>query len=339
MSDRCSFGVLIFPISVGLVMSYAYFSYTWAVVIPQFKTFANPEAAPDPGYVYSGSLATCIALFLVFNVLFWHCIASWLATIFTDPGSVPKDTPWIKGDFGIDEATEAKFNFLLEDKDKEPFSDAQVEFVRSLPVVERKRTNAKETYRFCKTCVHYKPDRTHHCRICQRCILRMDHHCPWVANCIGFNNHKPFMLFLFYAVLSAVWILGASFPRLMFVFRPVLNWGYWCSHDLLLILAYLFCLFIAIVLSIFLARNIQWVLAAMTTIERLEKYEDKNQRHRFDVTHKKFDKGEWGNWLHVFGPAWMWFWPIQPRNLKEGLYYTTTVNAPKEDTCCTAGNV
>ena len=32
-------------------------------------------------------------------------------------------------------------------------------------------------------CETYRPPRAHHCRVCRRCIRRMDHHCPWSVLC------------------------------------------------------------------------------------------------------------------------------------------------------------
>jgi palmitoyltransferase len=51
-------------------------------------------------------------------------------------------------------------------------------------------------YRFCFKCDKFKPDRTHHCLICNKCILKMDHHCPFLGICIGYYNYKVFINFI-----------------------------------------------------------------------------------------------------------------------------------------------
>ena len=34
-----------------------------------------------------------------------------------------------------------------------------------------------EAVSICKKCIKPKPPRTHHCSICNKCVLKMDHHC------------------------------------------------------------------------------------------------------------------------------------------------------------------
>lgn len=41
-----------------------------------------------------------------------------------------------------------------------------------------------ESHAMCRLCKCYKPPNSHHCRICNRCVSRMDHHCPWVSDAL-----------------------------------------------------------------------------------------------------------------------------------------------------------
>lgn len=61
--------------------------------------------------------------------------------------------------------------------------------------------NEKE---LCRKCSKLRPIRAHHCSRCNRCFMKLDHHCPWVFNCIGVANHKIFILFLIYTILSSL---------------------------------------------------------------------------------------------------------------------------------------
>lgn len=51
---------------------------------------------------------------------------------------------------------------------------------------------------------NFKPLRAHHDSVTGRCIVKFDHFCPWVGNAVGALNHKFFVLFVFYTMLSCL---------------------------------------------------------------------------------------------------------------------------------------
>ncbi|KAJ9564214.1 hypothetical protein OSB04_000180 [Centaurea solstitialis] len=53
--------------------------------------------------------------------------------------------------------------------------------------------------KYCDTCMLYRPPRCSHCSICNNCVERFDHHCPWVGQCIGLGG-----LHLFHVLRSGL---------------------------------------------------------------------------------------------------------------------------------------
>lgn len=199
-----------------------------------------------------GSSLLGFALYLLLNI-------SYTTAVFTNPGSP-----------GL---TQGSYGQLPTEERGRPYTSFTVKSTGDI--------------RYCKKCQCKKPDRAHHCSTCKRCVLKMDHHCPWLATCVGLHNYKPFLLFLLYTcafcwlcfAVTATWLWNEVLSDSQYeeTLMPV-------NFILLAILSGI----IGLVLTGFTAWHVWLACKGRTTIESLEKTRylaplRKSMRQQFDA--------------------------------------------------------
>jgi len=55
---------------------------------------------------------------------------------------------------------------------------------------------------WCDRCSAFRPPRSKHCRTCDICVSRFDHHCNFLNNCVGLDNHRYFLQFCFWIAFT-----------------------------------------------------------------------------------------------------------------------------------------
>ncbi|KAI5711190.1 hypothetical protein M8J75_014912 [Diaphorina citri] len=102
----------------------------------------------------------------------------------------------------------AHFKAMLSDPGAVPLPKTRVDFSDIHTGELSAMLQNKDDWTVCTRCETYRPPRAHHCRICKRCIKRMDHHCPWINNCVGEKNQRYFVQFLIYVTILAVYAIA-----------------------------------------------------------------------------------------------------------------------------------
>eukprot|EP00871_Galdieria_phlegrea_P003415 jgi/Galph1/4074/GphlegSOOS_G2746.1 len=204
--------------------------------------------------------------------------------------------------------------------DEENAQDGTTSSLRPVVTWEFKRNGEP---RFCRICGVYKPDRTHHCRSCKRCILKMDHHCPWINNCVGFYNQKFFILFLYCAVLGCLFVMGTGMTALKQALVHInQDEGQEVVRSAIVIICYCIVFIFGIALLFFAGFHTILVLKGRTTIELHEIRDPARSR-----VVRKYDLGWKKNWQKVFGTCWFyWFLPVRWSIGGDGLTFESVTN-------------
>jgi hypothetical protein len=241
--------------------------YTWLHIVPML----NRESTRSRG----------MAEACVFNILVGLMSICYARCLLTPPGGIP------------DREEDPGWEYVGQDGRPSQMREG---------LVETKRDGQR---RHCKWCAKYKPDRCHHCRVCRMCVLKMDHHCPWIYNCVGFKNFKYFFLLVLYSTLVChmiVWtmmidVINCALEPQNYSFMTV--FGTLFGESLAGLMGFL--------LTGFLAFHIHLMIKNMTTIEFCEK----SRRPNFDTD--IYNLGILDNVKSVLGDnPLLWLFPVSP---------------------------
>ena len=77
---------------------------------------------------------------------------------------------------------------------------------------------------FCFYCNIIKSSKTFHCMFCKHCVDKFDHHCAYINNCLGYRNHKYFIMFV---VTIFIYFITSSITSII----SIVDYGIWIPID------------------------------------------------------------------------------------------------------------
>jgi hypothetical protein len=186
----------------------------------------------------------------------------------------------------------------------------------------------------CKHCQVAKPPRTHHCRICKKCQLRMDHHCPWVNNCVGYNNHRYFVLFLQYLLIGNIYFAILSILPVYEAYEKFQNGRipFYTIQELFLFFIMLLNFSLIFCVGGLYFFHLYLLLTNQTTIEYSENsYYSREAKRDGNVYINEYDLGYKTNYKMFFNiglrtPWWLMLLPVKVPPYGDGINFPSLID-------------
>lgn len=149
-----------------------------------------------------------IAIPLLGAVQFIFILVVFFRTACTDPGILPRSER--------DEILYNEKQALKSIGDSNSSQPTQMINNTQMPRFKEVKVKGKTVkLKYCFTCKLYRPPRSSHCSVCDNCVEKFDHHCPWVGNCVGKRNYRFFYLFLVGLSFYTLFILSCNVAHLV----------------------------------------------------------------------------------------------------------------------------